>query len=90
MANENPLDYVTNKKFDEFSNKTHKRFDKQGKDINSLMHDVLDLKLDAKEAKEERGEMKKLLHMIFESVQALDERVRFQGDLPERVTQLGA
>lgn len=65
-----------------------KRFDGIDKKIETLQHDVLDLKFDAKEAKQERGEILKELKMMHRVIVRLDERVRYQQDIPERVEQL--
>ena len=64
------------------------RFDGMDKKIDNLQHDVLDLKLDAKEAKEERAFILQELKMLHRSIMRLDDRVRYQQDLPERVEKL--
>jgi peptidoglycan hydrolase CwlO-like protein len=64
------------------------RFDGMDKKIDNLQHDVLDLKLDAKEAKEGRMSILQELKLLHRSIMRLDDRVRYQQDLPERVDKL--
>lgn len=78
------LSASVDKRFD----KVDKRFDGIDKKIETLQHDVLDLKLDAREVREERGEIMKELKMMHRAIVRLDERVRYQQDIPERVEQL--
>ena len=65
-----------NEKFD----KVHERFDKQDAKI-------LDLQLDSKDLKRNQQEMIKQQKITQASVVALDKRVRFQEDFPERLEQ---
>ncbi len=64
------------------------RLDGIDKKIETLQHNILDLTLDAKEAKEERGTILQELKLLNKSIMRLDDRVRYQQDLPERVKQL--
>jgi chromosome segregation ATPase len=65
-----------------------RRFDAVEKDIKEMKGDILSLRLDNKDAKQERAEMMQELKLIHRSLLRLDERVRYQQDIPERVEQL--
>ena len=57
-------------------------------EIQGVKGDVLNLQFDVKDLKEGQKETMKVLQVIQGAVMALDERVRYQQDLPERVEQL--
>ena len=64
------------------------RFDVIEKDIKVMKGDMLCLKLDNRDANQVRSERMQELKLIHRSVLRLDERVRYQQDLPERVERL--
>lgn len=61
--------------------------DEVNQKVDVLQEKVLDLQLDMKDVKRNLGEVEQKVDIVQDSVFALDKRVRFQDDFPERLEQ---
>ena len=57
-------------------------------DVGGLKHGFLDLKIDMREVKEEVRATTDEIKLLHKVIMRLDDRVRYQQDIPERVEQL--
>ena len=72
---------------DERFNKVNEKFDKVNERFDKQDAKILDLQLDSKDLKRNQQEMIKQQKIAQASLVALDKRVRFQDDFPERLKQ---